>query len=112
MPSLKELIFDEVRTQHETSADYSNEQLNKLLFRSSDSLRLSLGGFIIIKNIFTAYSFAIPITLKTKHQMAMSNMTYPYFLTAKRLVLFSEMDAAVITLCGGIERFLENCTAT
>ena len=44
--------------------------------------------------------------------MGLSKMKYPYFLTAKRLVLFSEMDAMVIKLQGGIDKFLENCLNT
>lgn len=109
MLPLKELIFDEVRANHEKSTGHTNEQLDKLIFRHPDGLRLSLSGFIIIKNIFTAYSFEIPVTLKSRHQRGMASMSYPYFLTAKRLVLFSEMDAMVIKLSGGIEQFLENC---
>jgi len=84
--------------------------MNTLLFHHPDGLRLSLSGFVIVKNIFTAYSFPIPEDIKTKHYFGMSKMVYPYFLTTRRLVLFSEMDAAVIKLCGGIEKFLETCS--
>jgi hypothetical protein len=35
-------------------------------------------------------------------------MEYPYFLTPRRLILFSEMDAMVVKLRGGIESFLES----
>lgn len=110
MLPLKELIFNEVRVNHEKSTTYTDQQLDKLIFRRIDGLRLTLSGFIIIKNIFTAYSFKIPSTLKSRHQMSMSNMEFPYFLTSKRLVLFSEIDASVIALSGGIEIFLENCS--
>ncbi len=110
MSPLKLAIFKEVRNQNEATVSLSDEDLNKLIFHHTGGLRLSLSGFIIIKKIFTAYSFEIPATLKTKHRYGMSKMEYPYFFTARRLILFSEMDASVIKLSGGIEYFLENCS--
>ena len=109
MSPLKNAIFVEVRNNHEKANDLSDDQLNKLLFHHPDGLRLSLTGFIIIKSIFTAYSFGLPDTIKSRHQRGMSKMEYPYFFTPTRLILFSEMDAAVIKLAGGVEQFLENC---
>jgi hypothetical protein len=107
MNPLKKAIFVEVRNKHEEAIPLNDEQLNKLLFHHPNGLRLSLKGFLVIKNIFTAYSFEIPETIKSKHQKSLGKMEYPYFLTAKRLVLFSEMDAMVIKLHGGIQGFLE-----
>jgi hypothetical protein len=49
------------------------------------------------------------ITLTAKHQIGMSVMEYPYYINPKRLILFSEMDAMVIKLQGGIKGFLETC---
>lgn len=110
MSPLKKAIFEEIRKNHDEASGLDDIQLNKLLFHHPDGLRLSLKGFVVIKAIFTAYSFAIPETLKSRHQFGMSKMEYPYFLTQKRLVLFSEMDAMVIKLHGGIEGFLEVCS--
>lgn len=107
--TLKELIFNEVRANHIKSVDYTDEQLEKIIFRTSNGLRLSLGGFMVIKKIFTAYSFEIPIMLKSRHRIALHGIAYPYFLTSRRLVFFSEGDAMIVTLAGGIEKFLENC---
>jgi len=109
MDALKKAIFSEVRVQHAEAGKLSDEDLNKLMFQLPDKIRLSYSGFLILKNIFTAYSFEIPETIKTRHQMGMSQMTYPYFFTKKRLILFSEMDAMMIKLHGGIEGFLETC---
>lgn len=110
MIPLKSAIFTEVRKTIDESATLDDEQLNRLLFHQPNGLRLSLKGFLVIKSIFTAYSFAIPETLKTRHQRGMSKMEYPYYFTAKRLILFSEMDAMVVKLHGGIEGFLETCS--
>lgn len=109
MAPLKKAIFGEIRKNNEDVNGLDDIQLNKLLFHHPDGLRLSLKGFVIIKSIFTAYSFAIPETLKSRHQFGMSKMEYPYFFTKRRLILFSEMDAMVIKLHGGIEGFLEAC---
>ena len=110
MLQIKELIFAEIRKTHEESAQLDDTQLNNLSFHHPDGLRLTLTGFRIIKNIFTAYSFEIPETLKSRHRRGMSKMTYPYFFTTRRLVLFSDTDAMVIKLSGGIEAFLETCS--
>lgn len=110
MIQLKSAIFTEVRKTIEESSALNDEQLNKLLFHQPDGLRLSLKGFLVIKSIFTAYSFEIPETLKSRHQRGMSKMEYPYYFTTKRLILFSEMDAMVVKLHGGIEGFLETCS--
>lgn len=109
MNTLRNAIFSEVRTQHKKSSALSDEELEHLIFHTSTSLRLTYPGFLILKNIFTIYSFDIPVTIKTKHRYGMSKMVYPYYFTRNRLILFSEMDAMTIKLCGGIERFLENC---
>jgi dGTP triphosphohydrolase len=107
MLPLKAAIFTEVRSKHETAASLDDNQLNKLLFHHPDGVRLSLTGFIIVKSIFTVYSFELPDTIKSRHQRAMSKIDYPYFVTKKRLILFSESDAITIKLCGDVERFLE-----
>jgi hypothetical protein len=109
MDPLKVAIFEEVRKHHDQAADLNDDQLNTLFFTQAAGLRLTYTGFLVLKNIFTVYSFELPITIKAKHQIGMSKMTYPYFFTKKRLILFSDMDAMTIKLFGGIEPFLENC---
>jgi hypothetical protein len=110
MSPLKIAIFSEVRKTHDEAYPLTDIQLNKLLFHQQDSLRLSLKGFLVIKGIFTAYSFKIPDTLKSRHRFGLSKMEYPYFFTKSRLILFSEMDAMVVKLSGGIQEFLETCS--
>ena len=109
MTPLKEAIFSEIRKSIDEYHLMDNDNMNKLLFHHPDGQRLSLTGFRAVKKIFTAYSFEMPETLKSRHQRGMAKMEYPYFFTPTRLILFSEMDAAVIKLAGGVEQFLENC---
>lgn len=108
MNSLKIFILDEVRKNYPEFSQLDNYQLNHLLFYSTATLRLTYTGFITLKKIFTAYSFDIPMTIKSKHRYAMSKLESPYFFTKNRLIIFSEMDAAAIKLNGNIEKFLEN----
>ncbi len=107
MNPLKLSIFDEIRKQDEGLKNLTDEELNKKIFHHQSGLRLSLTGFVILKKIFTVYSFEIPLTIKSRHQYGMSKMEYPYFFTKRRLILFSEMDATVIKLHGGVQGFLE-----
>lgn len=106
---LKKAIFNEIRKNNSEYGARDDEELQRLFFHHNDGLRLSLTGFMQCKSIFTAYSFEIPETIKSKHRFGLSKLEYPYFFTKRRLVLFSEMDASMVKLCGGIEPFLESC---
>lgn len=108
MQPIKISLFAEIRKNNAEYEESDDDQLNAYFFYHPQNLRLSLTGFIIVKKTFTAYSFELPSTTKTKHRQALSHLEYPYFLTNKRLVLFSEMDAMMIKLSGGVENFLEN----
>jgi hypothetical protein len=109
MESLKIAIFKEVRQHHQKSTSLSDDELNNLIFHNVTGLRLTFPGFLILKNIFTVYSFEMSESLKARHHIGMSKMEYPFYITSKRLILFSEMDAMMIKLHGGIEGFLETC---
>ena len=108
MSPLKKTIFDEIRKIDKELNLLNDDELNKVVFYHPANLRLSSEGYYIIRRIFTAYSFEIPVTIKTKHQIGMSKLQFPYYFTKRRLILFSEVDAMVVKLQGGIEKFLEN----
>jgi hypothetical protein len=110
MNSRKIIIFGEVRKEFPDLAKLDDEQLNNFLFHHPDGLRLSTVGYRVIKKIFTPYGFELPNTIKSRHQFGLGQMTAPYYLTSKRLVLFSDMDAMVVKLHGGIQGFLEICS--
>ncbi len=109
MIPLKKLIFSELRQVYSDLETADDETLDKIIFYHRDGLRLKKIGFSYLKNIFTIYIFDLPQSLKSKHRIGMSKMSYPYYFTASKLVLFSELDSLVIKLQGGIEGFLENC---
>lgn len=110
MNPLKVAIFNEVRKTIEKASAFSDDDLNQLIFHHPEGLRLTLKGFLVVKSIFTAYSFELPDTIKTRHRFGLSKLEYPYFFTKNRLILFSEMDAMMVKLQGGVESFLENCS--
>lgn len=108
MENLKTAIFSEVRKHHKQAEGLTDDELNCRIFHNGSSLRLTFGGFLILKNIFTVYSFEMPPNAKVKHHIGMSKMEYPYYITSKRFILFSETDAMLIKLHGSVEGFLEN----
>ncbi len=107
MNDLKVAIFDEVRKSNIKYVNYSYDELNQLVFHHSTGLRLTYSGFLILKNIFTVYSFEMDAELTARHHIGMDKMSYPYYITAVRFILFSSMDASIIKLCGGVKGFLE-----
>lgn len=108
--SLKNAILREVRAKVPETMTMDDNALTLWLFRQNSSLRLTFKGFIILKKMFTAYSFGIDGELKSRHLAGMSIMEYPYYITDSRLILFSETDAMVIKLAGGVLNFLETCS--
>jgi hypothetical protein len=108
MNPLKAAIFREVRKDRTEVENENDDALNKLMFQNPSSLRLSLTGFIFCKRIFTAYSFELTIDVVSRHRIALSKLEYPYYLTSRRLILFSEMDAVMVKLHGGVKGFLES----
>jgi len=107
MTQLKKVIFDEVKKQQPDLQILDDDDLNKLIFHHPDGLRLSLVGYKIIRKIFTAYPFEIPNTIRSRHQTNLGKMEYPYYFTSKKIIVFSEMDATMIKIHGGIQSFLE-----
>ena len=108
MLPLKTAIFAELRAVTNKADTFTDDQLNGVMFNHKDSLRLTYSGVLWMSKAFTSYQFPVDVPLKAKHQIGLQKMEYPYYITQNRLVLFSDSDALVIRLAGGIERFLEN----
>lgn len=110
MIPIKVALFREIRKFKPDLESSTDEELNKLIFHNPSGLRLSLTGFVVCKSIFTAYSFEMSINIVSRHRIALSKLEFPYYFTSKRLILFSEMDAMMIKLHGGVASFLESCS--
>lgn len=105
---IKDILIAELMRADDSLKSKTVNDAMTVVFRHADTLRLTYTGYIIMRTQFTAYSFEIGKPMMAKHLMALSRLSYPYFITQKRLVLFSEMDATVVTLSGSVETFLEN----
>lgn len=105
--NLKTAIAKELQIHVKSMQPLTDSQITESVFYHENSLRLSYTGFVAMSKIFTAYQFPAPYKMIAKHYMALSKMDYPYYITANRLVLFSDSDATVIKLAGSVEHFLE-----
>ena len=108
VPEFKRSLVEELVKVTPTLQTKELPEVNTLVFRNADILRLTYTGYVIMRGQFAAYSFEIARPMKSRSLAALSKLSYPYFIAGKRLVVFSEMDAAMITLAGDVETFLEN----
>jgi hypothetical protein len=108
MSELKQTIFNEIKAAGSGSEKITNEQLEAHMFVTQEGLRLSYSGLLLMQEQFTSHVIDISgITFKSRHLIAISNLfKYPYYLSKKKLILFSESDAIMIQLSGGVEAFL------
>lgn len=108
VPEFKRALLEELIKETPSLQTKTLSEVNVLVFRNAGILRLTYTGYVIMRGQFAAYSFEIARPMKSRTLVALSKLAYPYFITSKRLVVFSEMDAAMITLAGDVETFLEN----
>ncbi len=111
MSPIKIKIIHEIKAQRVDPLlpTMTDDEINSVLFHNPATLRLSLHGLVALSKIFTPYKFELPANLKSRQRIALSKFEYPYFLSTRRLVVFSEMDAVMIRLHGGVDTFLDNC---
>lgn len=109
MNNIKISVVEEIRNQKADLSKFSNESLCDFFFMQPSSLRLTYLGYSYIKHVFTGYKFETK--MKHQHLITLSNMMkYPYYINSSHdeIVIFTETDAMMINLCGGIEKYLEN----
>jgi len=105
---LKHVVFEEIRSSKEKFKDFTDENLNVLLFYNGSGLRLTYAGFLTLKDVFDTYIFEHNNNFKGKDILTISRtMKFPYYLSEKRMALFSGDDATMVKLCGSIENFLK-----
>lgn len=116
MDKVRRILLDELRKdlppQYKDAEGYSLEKFSELIFKHRLGFRLTLPGFIIMKNRFQAYSFEHNKTLTSGSLMALDKLSYPYYITNSRLILFSDTDAMLVNLTGSVENFLNNISKT
>tara|TARA_B100000949_G_C14096113_1_gene372091 strand:+ start:334 stop:687 length:354 start_codon:yes stop_codon:yes gene_type:complete len=81
-------------------------------YRSGRGLRLSKGGCFLMQKVYDNYEVKIKSNkpIKTKDIILLEkHLEYPYYITDKKLILFSEKDTVDFKLYGG--DFLAWCKA-
>ena len=106
MATLKSEIFTLIREKLPLYVKYTDEELDKIVFHTHETIRLSQQGYKILSGIKKFYVFIIPQDLASKHSMALSSLSGPFYRSMKRIYIFSDDDALMIELSGGIEQFL------
>ena len=76
-------------------------------------LRLTRLGYELLRKEYDYYPFALAKETKVtaKHILALDReMQWPYFLTKKQIVLFSEEDSVIFKLVDGYENWIAGIT--
>ena len=74
-------------------------------------LRLTPLGYQLLKRDYDYYPFPIEKESKVtvRHILALdAEMNWPYYLTSKRLVLFSDEDSVILKLVGGYDNWIKS----
>ncbi len=77
-------------------------------------LRLTRLGYELLQHDFDCYPYPIEkaIKVKVKHILALdAEMQWPYYLSSKQIVLFSEDDSVIMKLVGGYENWIASVSS-
>ncbi len=92
------LILDELQRSVEIPLTFFT------VFKNEKGTRFTGKGFELAKVLWKTYTINLPENYRTLNRtllMLDSRMTWPYYLSKRKLVLFSEMDAFEFTLYQG-----------
>lgn len=88
--------------------DKSAGDIMSMVFRSSANLRLTGVGKTAYSRVHPAFIYKHDHNLLPRHLMGIAReITAPYYLSDTLFVIFSEEDAMMIKLCGGVNKFIE-----
>ena len=85
----------------------NDKELDTLIFRRHNNIRLTFRGYKYLSAIATCHIYTHDNSFKAKHILALSGLKFPYYLSNKFFILFSEEDALLVSLHGDVSRFLE-----
>jgi len=84
------------------------EKLAPVIFFRPGTVRLTYKGYVILKKIYTEYSFPKD-ELTSKQLIALyRNSAYPYYIGSRKLSLFDGEDAFAVKMYGSIEEWLDS----
>lgn len=88
--------------------DKPEKDIVNMVFRSSANLRLTVVGKTAYSRVHPAFIYKHERALLPKHLIGIAReIKEPYYLSDRLFVIFSEEDAMMIKLCGGVNRFIE-----
>lgn len=89
-------------------SNVSRPELENLIFKSSTNIRLTYQGNRYMSRYFDSYPYPHNINTLSKHLIGLSrDMNFPYYFSDKMLVLYSEVDAMMVNLHGGVDNYFE-----
>lgn len=102
-------IAKEIKLHYPDIKEKDTNAIQSAMFRSTANLRLTRIGMTLYAGAnHTAFTYKHDNALLPKHLMGISRQIQsPYYLTPRLFIIFSEGDALMIKLCGGLGRFIE-----
>jgi hypothetical protein len=107
---IREQVLKQIRhnlPDHKTSK-LTAEEFEKHVFIRPKGNRLTYDGYRLLSTFATPYVFTHEDNFKTKHITALVVFKYPFYLSKKFFILFSEEDAMLLKLHGDVNSFLEH----
>jgi hypothetical protein len=95
---ISKLVFDEIQKSVDKPLNFFQ------VFKNSKGTRFTGLGFDLASFLWKTYTVKLPQDYKIANRtllMLDSRMEWPYYLSKKKLALFSEMDAFEFTLYSG-----------
>jgi len=95
---ISKLVFDEIQKSVDKPMAFFQ------IFKNSKGTRFTGLGFDLASFLWKTYTVKLPQDYKIANKtllMLDSRMDWPYYLSKKKLILFSEMDAFEFTLYSG-----------
>jgi hypothetical protein len=95
---ISKLVFDEIQKSVDKPMAFFQ------IFKNSKGTRFTGLGFDLASFLWKTYTVKLPQDYKIVNRtllMLDSRMEWPYYLSKKKLILFSEMDAFEFTLYSG-----------
>ena len=106
---IRELILDELKGNPSNTKlhDLDDKKLGALIFKRH-TVRLTYTGYKYLSKVADNYVYRHDNDFRPKHIIALAELKFPYYLSTKFFVLFSDEDALLVSLHGDVSKFLEN----
>lgn len=109
MTSIHDQIFTYLKDKYGEGVDMRPRDI--FYNTRKKGLRLSSLGYQLLKREYDFYAFPIEKESKVtaRHILALdAEMKWPYYLSSKQIVLFSEEDAVILKLVGGYDNWIQS----